>query len=375
MVNKAAVAEKVVNPELTLRAIAKAVADGDVVNFRFLFGPFSPARRDSTEHFETEKYAYLLPEDAEAGMSVFREAMELARREDVWDHIQRELEAGRPARLPSVLLLMLADNAVRLGKYTSASQAYELLRMRRRTQQQFLDQADKALDAGDVSCAVRGYLIGAGLAYDYAAFPDPLPLAPNYQTEALKLHGEYPVRPEDSVALFEPEAHVNKALEFLLYDAESAGRLLGRPFETRLAFLKELVKQIDPAWPEFVRRYHEACTLITELGQGLQRQAAGVRQGGNGLAEEIREQRQRLAPAEIMVRLLGRKIENGEWWEYLKELAYEHPASVLFISRQAVGDMEILMPRLRAESATPRALGLDPGSTGHSMDGHNSGRA
>ena len=59
-----------------------------------------------------------------------------------------------------------------------------------------------------------------------------------------------------------------------------------------------------------------------------------------------------------MAALLGREIENGEWWQYLKELGYEHPAGVLFIARQVVGDTEILMPRLLADSRVPRALGL-----------------
>ena len=41
-------AQKTVNPDLTARALAKCVADGDIVNFRLVFAPFSPARAVST---------------------------------------------------------------------------------------------------------------------------------------------------------------------------------------------------------------------------------------------------------------------------------------------------------------------------------------
>ena len=36
---------KVVNEELAVDALAKAVYEGDIVNFRLIFMPFSPARK------------------------------------------------------------------------------------------------------------------------------------------------------------------------------------------------------------------------------------------------------------------------------------------------------------------------------------------
>ena len=48
-----------------------------------------------------------------------------------------------------------------------------------------------------------------------------------------------------------------------------------------------------------------------------------------------------------------------EWWQYLKDMAYAHPASALFVARQAVShDTEIIMPRYRADSQLARRLGL-----------------
>ena len=54
---------KEVDFEQVIDAMAKAVYEGDIVNFRLLFSPFSPARESSTESFDMPKYAYLLPDD------------------------------------------------------------------------------------------------------------------------------------------------------------------------------------------------------------------------------------------------------------------------------------------------------------------------
>jgi hypothetical protein len=349
-------APKTVNPDDVARSLAKSVADGDIVNLRLLFWPFSPARTDSTEVYGDEKYAYLLPAAGESG-AAFEEALKAVRQEATWAHVQRELAANRPAQLPAELVLLLGDNAVRTGKWTSAAQAYELLRIRRKMQEEFFVQGVAALGAGDVPRAVWAFRAGVGLGFDYSAFPEPLPRVPQYQTRALMMHGSYPARPEDCVALLEPELHAQVALDYLLNDSEAAGRLREVNFETRLKFLRELVRQSDPGWDAFAGQFAEACRLTHALGSRLQH--AGGHQPET-LAEEIEEQ-QAADPWGITRALLGRGLEDGAWWQYLKELAYEHPAAALFISRQLVGEHEILMPRLRADSPVAAALGLKGG--------------
>ena len=346
--------EKSVDMDLVAQALAKAICDGDLVNFQALFAAFSPARQISMEELEADKYAYLLPSDADRSKAEFAIALDAVREDATWTHIQAELEAKRPVQLHSGLLMVLADNAVREGKYSVAAQAYELLRIRHKMMDEFLKQADAALEAGDVSRGVRGYLVAIGLSYDYAAFPEPLPAVPNYQANALMLHGVYPTRPEDCVSLQEAENHVSTALHFLLPDEAISARLRDYPLGLRLEFLNTLVRHLDPEWDVFRARYAEACELTHSFGERLKHIAEPH---SETLEEEIEEQ-QGPDPLEIMVALLGRKIENGEWWQYLKELGYEHPAGVLFIARQVVGDTEILMPRLLADSPVPRALGL-----------------
>lgn len=351
--------DKSVNQELAAKALAKAVDDGDIVNFRILFAPFSPLRVDSSERLEDEKYRYLLPDEEQGASHRFREELARVRDEAIWRHTQQELQANRPARLPWELVLRLGDNAVRLGKYTSASQAYELLRIRRRMQDEFFAQAEAALDQGNVKRAVLGYVIATGLDYDYAAFPEPLPMVPDFQRRALMLHGVYPEKIEDSLPLQEPSLFLRTALSYLLLDAGAAARLESRPISQRLGFLAELVRQRDPEWREFVHRYREACDLMRDFEKRIER--AKKESGSNtSLAEEI-EAVLGEDPRAIPACLLGRTIEDGAWWQYLKELAYQHPASVLFLSRQMVGETEIIVPRYRSDSPVPKELGLIAG--------------
>ena len=349
--------EKVVNPESAAKALAKAICDGDIVNFKMLFLPFSPARASSSERFEDEKYAYLLPRAEEENHPRFRDALALARESATWAHIQNQLESERPAQLPSSLLIPLGDNALRLGKYTSAAQAYELLRIRQRMQDAFFEAAERALDAGDIARAVRGYVIAAGLDYNYAAFPEPLPAVPNFHTAALMLHGEYPKKPEDCVALQEPEAFLRTAFGYLLHDTAAAARLESRSLGTRIAFLKALVEHLDPQWSSFVKRYREACAMTREFARRFERTAGRTGETGGSLADEIAEQGGE-DPRSIAAHLLGRTIPGGEWWQYLKELAYMHPASALFVSRQLAGEHELVIPRYRGDSPIAPALGL-----------------
>ncbi len=336
--------------------LANVVAEGDIVNFRFLFVPYSPLRDDSTENIESPKYAYLFPEDEEAPR--YREALGLVKQVELRAHVKSQLQKKGPAQLPSELLLMLADNAVRLGKCTAAAQAYELLRIRRRMQEEFFVQADKALDENNLPLAVHGYIIATGLDYDYAAFPEPLPAVPNYQVRALMLHAEYPKRPEDCVALQPPEVHTQIALSYLLLDAEAAARLESRPLEQKLEFVERLVRQRDPAWDAFVARYKAACGLVDQFARKIEREANRA-EGVTTLAAEIEAQLDETDPKAIPAALLGRDIPNGEWWQYLKELAYEHPAAALFVGRQAISkDTEIIMPRLLKESPLALRLGI-----------------
>jgi hypothetical protein len=207
---------------------------------------------------------------------------------------------------------------------------------------------------------VGAYHIATGLAYDYAAFPEPLPAAPNYQTRALMLHARYPQRPEDGLALLPPDAHLREALNYLLLDPEAAGRIQSRPLAAQVDFLDAWVRKQDPEWNQFAGRYREACRLVREIGARLQRQA-NRSEGVDAIEDELEAQRERHNPREVPATLLGREIEDGEWWQYLKELAYLHPASILFLSRQFVSrDLEILMPRIHADNPLVARLGLLP---------------
>ncbi len=353
-----------VSQDMIERCLAKAVAQGDIVNFQFMFLPLSPLRDDNTEELSQDKYAYLLAEEFETSDKTYLEALGEIKRPDIKSFIQQQLQkkAGLP-QLPASCVLQLADNAVRLRKYTSAAQAYELLRLRRRMQEEFFNQADAALEKGNIPKAVRGYRIATGLSYNYAAYPEPMPSVPNYQTKALLLHALYPQKPEDSVTTLPLEQQLKTAIEYLLLDGESASRLENLSQEVKIAFITELVNQIDPDWEEFRKRYRESQAIVKQLNTLLQsRESNGKNPDNNGLTlmEEIQAQQAEVDFEAIPELLLGRKIPNGEWWQYLKELAYVHPAAVFFVIRQFVSrDLEIILPPIIQGSPLVQALGLD----------------
>lgn len=330
--------------------LAYAVAEGDLVNFRFCFIAYSPLREVSSEDIHNPRYGYLLPQDENNDR--YTRALSLVQNPEIQEHVKSQLITPGAMQLPWEPLLMLADNAVALGKYTTAAQAYEQLRIREKMRTLFIEQADAALDQGNIERGVLGYRIASGLTYDYSAFPEPLPAAPTYASKALVLHSVYPQKVEDCVALLPQDQHIRVALEYLLLDSTLAARLEEKPLDLKIKFLAMLVSQIDPEWSAFVDKFKATCALVQESEGKLQR-------GDAEKDDEVSTAEYALDPKRIPETLLGREIPGGDWWQYLKELAYKHPASALFLTRQMVSqDLEIVMPRLLHGSAVVEALDL-----------------
>jgi hypothetical protein len=323
-----------------------------------VFAPFSPARDYTSEDFGSIKYRHLLVDEAMASTSAYKTALESVQNKSTWDHIQRELQESRPPCLPSDLLMQMADNAVRLGKYTAAAQGYEVLRIRERMQVSFADEADRLLTSGEIDLAVKGYDIAASLSYNYAGFPEPHPLGNDYQTRALMLHGEYPRHPEDCVAALPAERFLATAFEYLLNDRELSKRLIQHPLDVQVGFLNALIRRGDPTWDEFAQRFSKACTILKRFAAAVASEVGDKRR--LSIQNEL-DVEQAGDPWELPVALLGRELEDAQWWQYLKELAVKHPAAPLFIARQLMGGVEVLVPRFSPKSEIPAALGLSAG--------------
>jgi len=351
-------ATKVVEQEIIDLALAKAIADGDIVNFRFLFLPYSPLREDPTEDIESIKYSYLLPTEEEEQTPLFKSALELVSREDIREHIQKELHKKGPAQLPSDLLLALADNAVRHEKFTSASQAYELLRIRHRMQELFFAQGEKELAKNNLSNAVRAYRMASSLEYDYSAFPEPLPAVPRYQDQALILHAEYKTVWNECIGNLPVDNFLKVAFNYLFLLPEHASRITNKPIEVQIPFLVELIRQIDPKWEQLTQRINQVIPLMQDLYQELKTRAERIADG-HLWEDEWDEGLNTEKYLEISEQLLGRKLNQKDWWAYLKELAYEHPPSILFVSRQMIGkEQEIIIPRYNSDNSVMMQLDL-----------------
>jgi hypothetical protein len=231
-----------------------------------------------------------------------------------------------------------------------------LLRIRERMRAMLLDHSDAFLDKGELKRAAGGYRAAAGLEYDYSAYPEPLPSVPDYAKRALVLHADYPQRPEDCVSLGETPRFVQSALSYLLLSGELAERLADRPLETKVALAVELVRRIDPDWDAFAERYRKAAAMTAAVADRF-RAASERGRRAESLSEIIAEEFGD-DPSAIPAALLGRSIENGQWWQYVKELAVTHPAGALFVARQDVNDHEIIVPRRRGDDPLSKALGL-----------------
>ncbi len=349
---------KVVEQEIIDLALAKAIADGDIVNFRFLFLPYSPLREDSTEDIESIKYSYLLPTEEEEQSSLFQSALELVSRKDIREHIQKELHKKGPTQLSSDLLLALADNAVRHEKFTSASQAYELLRIRHRMQELFFAQGEKELEKGNILDAVRAYRIASALEYDYSAFPEPLPAVPRYHDQALILHAEYKTVWNECIGNLPIENFLKSAFNYLFLLPEHASRITNKPIEVQIPFLVELIHLIDPEWKQFVQCVNQVIPLMHDLYQELKSRAERIADG-RLWEDEWDEGLNTEKYVAISEQLLGRKLNQKDWWAYLKELAYEHPPSALFVARQMIGkEQEIIIPRYNFDNPIMMQLNL-----------------
>jgi len=337
--------------------LAHAVATGDFVNFKFIFAPFSPLRNDSTENLDSPKYAYLLPEDETDPL--FRAALDAVSKPEILDHVMAQLNKKGPPQYPWQPLLQLADNAVRLGKFTMASQAYELLRIRRRVQEQYLELGDEAIRQGDIPRGVLAYQVACGLDYDYAAFPEPLPAVPNYQHTALILHGDFPETPEQSVPLRPETEFVRTGLVYLAGNAEIAGRLDAFDHEIRRAVLAEWIRSADADWPAFTTRYREALRMVDTYNRRVREI---IERSGPHAVEMALDEETASLPAKAQILLSGRTAENLEWWQCLKELAASHPGGALFVTRAVVvGNREVLLPCFRGDSPLPAMVGLADG--------------
>ena len=359
--SRQAVQEPPVSQAVIDSCLASAVANGDIVNFRFLFMPASPLRQSSPEDVDSPKYRYLFPEDESCPR--YQDALHLVKRSDLSGYVREQLDKKGPPQLPWELVMALADNAVHLGKYTAASQAYELLRIRRRMQEMILDKADALLQQGNVAAGVQGYEIAAGLDYDYAAFPEPLPAVPNFQERALRLHGVYQVDPKKAIAMQEDAAVVSTGLNYLLANPELSQRLQQLPENTKIEFVALLVRCMDCAWDAFAERYRQAAQIVARHQPLIDKVNTYSPDALGLLFEQLIDSEQMAELKEVPALLMGDSGKDLEWWQCIKTLSYHHPAAALFISRQRLSSREeVVIPLCNPKSMLAQKLNLVSGS-------------
>ena len=89
--------QKTVSQSVIDVCMANVVAEGDIVNFRFLFMPASPLRPSSPEDIHSPKYGYLFPEDESAQR--YQNALRLVQRSEITRYIQKQLATDGAAAI------------------------------------------------------------------------------------------------------------------------------------------------------------------------------------------------------------------------------------------------------------------------------------
>ncbi|MGC8846486.1 MAG: hypothetical protein ACP5QY_11625, partial [Candidatus Hydrogenedens sp.] len=208
------------------------------------------------------------------------------------------------------------------------------------------------------SLAVRAYRIASALEYDYSAFPEPLPAVPRYHDQALILHAEYKNKWSECIGNMPMESFLRVGFNYLFLLPEHAGKITTKPIEIQIPFLIELVRQIDTKWEEFIQNIKEVIPLMEELYQEIKIRIGRIADG-HLWEDEWDEGLNTEKYLEIPERLLGRTLNQKDWWAYLRELCYEHPPSALFIARQMIGkEQEIIIPRYDSDNPIIQQLGL-----------------
>lgn len=338
-------------------ALANAIAEGDYVNFRLIFAPASPFRLDSPEDATTPKYQYLFPENENSPR--YQAAVRLVQSPPIKRYVKEQLQRSGPPRLPWQLLLALADNALCLGKFTLASQAYELLRIRRRMQDLFLEEADERLRADNLSGAVKGYLIGLGLQFDYGAFPEPLPAVPDYQERAPGLHTVYTGVTEDALGMQEDVSLCKSILGYLMPFPEFKERVQKFLPDQLIPFTAALIRGMDPNWDTFATDFRKTMHVASRYTPLFTQINSYSLEALEVLAEELVQDKELEELRHLSETLTGLSGGLYEWWRYISALAYAHPAAPFFVVRQRISaHKEIIVPCCRQDSTLSHLLGL-----------------
>jgi hypothetical protein len=295
--------------ELEKYIAAVAVATGNTFAFHELYSrlrEFSVGDNDANVPPQLlDALAYLMPGEEEAASDRFRAATELV------ESCRWEGDA-----VPATILEETAKEAIACGKFAYAEDAYRLLGIKKEMVALYAQTAEQFLRNGKPKHAAISLFVAASI-------DDPI--GPHYQYLGPELHAECRTRPQQCVTALSADPLLDAAIRFLL------------PHEQFVDRIESLIK------PEHKKQIVGALAASRDLDlpglvSNLRAAVAELSRVENGTPDDY---------GSIMPALLGRAIESGEAWQYLKDFCFEHPLGALCVCIKIVRYTPVLVPVIR----------------------------
>ncbi|MBI4830708.1 MAG: hypothetical protein HY801_03970 [Candidatus Lindowbacteria bacterium] len=164
----------------------------------------------------------------------------------------------------------------------------------------------------------------AAMAFLVAASIDQ-PIGPHYQYLGPELHSRCPIEPKQCVTELQIETLVDEGIRFLLgHDTLAQRHLAQADAGQRRHMLGALAAYRD--------------TDLSEAVKNLRASVAALLRIENGKPDDY---------SAIGSVLLGRTTSSGQYWQYLKELCFEHPIASLCVCLRPIRNSIALVPAIR----------------------------
>jgi hypothetical protein len=165
---------------------------------------------------------------------------------------------AQPKRTGTAQILELAGNAVARGRYLFARQAYLRAESLADVIQSHIRKGTEFLGSSDPTNAAKSYLIASHLAEaDLTLFQDK---GPNVHKECEREGGTL-------CCDLDLSGTTNKIFEYLLSGKSIVDALKKEPQQLKEDLLKAIIKEQDPKFPEFLKRFLSVVDTITEREQ------------------------------------------------------------------------------------------------------------
>ncbi len=331
------------------------------------------------------RFSYLIPGDsAQSGTLLGTDTgknEELLQRKQIVDEMFSESlafltdEMLDAESLSDQILANIAQNALRLKKFSFASKAYDELDEKEQVISNYMKEGGSLLEGDKIQQAAESYLIAAKLAYDYKQR-----FGPDFQQRGLQLHADCMNQPEKCItASTDIQNIIDEGIKYLLDNQAIAEKLLQQPQPAKKSLLKALAQLQDSNYHAFAENYKAAVQKLKETTQDYEegkisdefrmeevQEAEEQHKSGGLSSEELENIKQKKLlednwekVLDIQQTLLGRAMVGDNVLQYIRELLWEHPVSALVVCiKYEHQPKAVVTPAMQNSTSLMELLGL-----------------